>query len=367
MSVAARRCLEGGSVTLGPVARTRIVLGRPAVRWLMSSLLVRRKLLAERATDLARGLDPDIAVMLGLDARTHDSHLWKLSPRRARGKMQEGIALVDDPPEDAVDTRALHVAGAAGDLDARAYTPRGLVAPSPGVVFLHGGGWVLGNLATHDSFCRRAAAHGQLRVVAVNYRLAPEHPFPAAAEDAVAAFRSIAARAGELGLDPARLAVAGDSAGGNLSAVVGLATRGDAVRPALQVLLYAALDATRSLASHTKLREGFYLSHEAVDWYYRHYMGRADPRDPRLSPLHAEDLRGAPPALVAIASFDPLVDEQERYVERLREAGVNVDRRLYPGLIHGFVLMTGLSPAARRATLEVIGAVGQHLRQVNRT
>jgi len=335
------------------------------LRQVLASRIARRLFSRARAKDVAeRGLDEDVAVLFGLDDIVGSSRIWTLTPERARAELNASIAIADDPPSAPLTAHDLSVRGAEGALEARAYTPGGLVGPSPGVVFFHGGGWVTGDLDSHDTLCRRLALEAQVRVVAVHYRRPPEHPFPAAALDAIAAFRDVAARARELELDPARLSVAGDSAGGNLAAVVGLETRGDAIRPAAQMLLYPALDARRALASHTTYGEGYFLTSRSGDWYYGHYLGD-DPAkrlDPRVSPLLAADVRGAPPALIAVAGFDTLRDEAEAYAERLADAGVPVTCEIFTALPHGFAVMAASSHRAMMATVGFARALGERLR-----
>ena len=349
---------------LGLLSQVRVRGGRPVLRWLHGLPWLRARLLAERREDVARGLDPDIACMLAIGARTGDAELGKASPAVERRKMAESIHLVEDMPDGAVEVTERAVLGPAGRIPARLYEPAGLARPSPGLVFIHGGGWVTGDLDTHDTLCRRIALVGRLRVLSVAPRLAPEHRFPAAVEDSVAAFRAAAQNAAAFGIDPTRLGIGGDSAGGNLSAVVGLETRGDALRPALTVLIYPAVDATCSQPSHRRLGQGYLLTSDSIAWYLDHYIpDRAQRRDPRISPLLAPDLAGAPPAIVAVAGFDPLVDEGERYADRLAEAGAEVEVLRSPSLPHGFVLMTGLVPAAMAATEEIARRAGERLRR----
>jgi acetyl esterase/lipase len=348
-------------VKLSPLSRARVALLRSLVRAIFASTPLRDRLARSR---VARGLDPDLAVLLALDARTHDSEIWRGSPARARHKIAASAAIVEDPPpgEVAVDDRSLR--GPGGAIRARRYVPAGLAAPSPGLVFFHGGGWVTGNLDTHDALCRVLAIEGRLRVVAIDYRLAPEHPFPAATDDALTAFRWVAGEAESLGIDPQQIAVGGDSAGGNLSAVVSLRTREDARRPALAALLYPGLDATCSSPSHRELGKGFFLTSEAMEWYLNHYLGK-DPAtrlNPDASPLFAPDLAGSPPTLVVSAAFDPLRDEAIAYAARLREAGVTVREDRVAGMIHGF-LNVGLSRAASRATERIARTLGTALRE----
>jgi acetyl esterase len=317
-----------------------------------------------RARREAIGLDPVVGAILAIDDLTHDSAVHRGGAERARRLVAESIAIADAPCEVEVDVEERRIAGAAGPLRARRYSPRRAEAILPGLVFFHGGGWVTGDLDTHDALCQRLAGLGGIRVVSVAYRLAPEHPFPAAVEDALAAFRDVAERAEELGIDPARIGIGGDSAGGNLSAVVSLETRGELRRPSLAVLLYPSVDATCSSDSHRSLAEGYYLTREAIDWYLTQYVG-SDPgkrRDPRISPHFVEDLRGAPPTLVVVAGFDPLRDEAIAHAARLRDAGVPVRVVREEALIHGFVLMNGIAPEARRATEDLARRIGDALR-----
>jgi acetyl esterase len=231
------------------------------------------------------------------------------------------------------------------------------VSPSPGILFLHGGGWVTGSVATHDAFCRRLAHEARCRVVSVEYRLAPEHPFPAAPEDAVTAARFVLSRAEEFEIDPERIAVAGDSAGGNLSAIIALETRRDVRRPRLQVLIYPALDLTCSTESYRTFATGYYLTRQTVDFYLGHYIGNGDVREPRISPrfsAHVSDV----PALIYTAGFDVLRDEARSYADRLQAAGTRVAYREFPNLIHGFVLMTAL-----RSALVATNAIAADIRR----
>src|SRR4051812_6049769 len=234
------------------------------------------------------------------------------------------------------------------EIRARLYVPPGIPDPSPLLVYFHGGGYVCGDLDTHDSACRFLAAGAELRVLSVDYRLAPEHPFPAAVEDGLAALRFASDNAKSLGAGP--IAVGGDSAGGNLAAVVAQEARGEEHAPAVQLLIYPVTDWSRKAESYRLFREGFFLTEAEMDWYRAHYLP-GDPgaaRDPRASPLLADDLTGVAPACVVVAGFDPLRDEGIAYARRLEEAGVPTALRVYWGLVHGFVNATavGRSPAA---------------------
>jgi acetyl esterase len=253
------------------------------------------------------------------------------------------------------------VPGAEGELPARVYRPEG-EGPFPTVAFFHGGGWVIGDLDTHDNMARNVCRGSGSVVIAVDYRLAPEHPFPAAAQDAVAAARWVAGHLDELGGDQ-RLAVAGDSAGGNLSAVVAQALHADGIPLAGQFLIYPAVDAQGEYPSRTENARGYFLEQPTMDWFYGHYAGAwDDAKDPRLSPLHHGSLTGLPPAVIITAEFDPLRDEGEAYGEALRAAGVPVQVQRYDGMIHGFFDMGGISPAAQAAIDESCARFGQVLR-----
>lgn len=346
---------------LSSSSRARVALLRPVVRALFATPGLCARLGRSR---VAAGLDPELAVLLAIDDITHDSDIGNGSPERARRMLAESAAIVEDPPSGAVMVNAVSIPGPGGALRARRYVPVGLAAPSAGLVFFHGGGWVAGDLDTHDALCRILAIEGRLRVIAVDYRLAPEHPFPAAVDDAIAAFRWVAREAESLGIDPAKIAVGGDSAGGNLSAVVGLRTREDARKPALAALLYPAVDATCASASHRELGEGFYLTEKTITWYRDHYLGKdaAKRVDPDASPLFEPDLAGAPPSLVVTAAFDPLRDEAIAYAARLREAGVPVREERVAGMIHGF-LNAGLSRGAREARARIAREIGRTLRE----
>lgn len=258
--------------------------------------------------------------------------------------------------------RELEIDGAAGPLRARHYRahPPSTSEKPPLLVFFHGGGFVIGDLDTHDEPCRILCRYAGVHVLSVDYRLAPEHPFPAAVADALAAFRWAVAHASELGADSHRVAVGGDSAGGNLSAVTSqLAARDGGPAPALQLLIYPPVDLTEARAASGRLfAEGFYLTENDRQWSSRHYFAgnERDATDPRASPTLAEDLSGLAPAIVMTAGFDPLRDEAEAYAEALRKAGTRVVLDRAPGLIHGFINMT-MVPAAHDAALRLAGMV----------
>jgi acetyl esterase len=244
-----------------------------------------------------------------------------------------------------------------------AQEPGGFDGPPPVVVFLHGGGWVLGSVDSHDAVTRFLCRHARVAVLSVDYRLAPEHPFPAAVEDAVHAVRWARRHGERWGFDGSRLAVAGDSAGGNLSAVACQQLRGTPAMPDLQVLVVPGVDFSRRTASRAAYGNGFFLTDSEIDWYEGHYLGPdTDRSDPRASPLLADDLSGLPPAYVVVAGFDPLRDEGEAYARALRDAGVPVTLRRHTALVHPFINGLTMSDEARAAGFEIVGAIRLGLR-----
>jgi acetyl esterase len=247
-------------------------------------------------------------------------------------------------------------------IPVRVYVPNLVADPAPALVYFHGGGFVLGSLDSHDRPCRVLAEDGRAVVIAVDYRLAPEHKFPAAVDDCVAAFRWVASNATSLRIDPHRIAVGGDSAGGNLSAVVCQQTRNDAIKPRFQLLIYPATDMTMSMPSIDQMARGFFLEKDTMTWFREKYVrSEADWRDPRASPLFG-DVRGMPPAFVATAGFDPLRDEGRAYADKLREAGVPVQYKCYSSLFHGFFSASGGIEAARSTLVEASAALREALK-----
>jgi acetyl esterase len=272
-----------------------------------------------------------------------------------RAQLRTMVALMDEPAPDLPRIEDVHIGGPAGQIPARIYAPSVSGAPLPAVTYFHGGGWVQGDLETHHGLCARLAKHAGALVVAVDYRLAPEHKFPAAVDDCFAAYRWLRTRGLDVGADPGRVAVAGDSAGGNLSAVVSqLAAAGGVALPTCQVLIYPALDFSLETDSHRELADGHVIPRDRVLWYMQQYLtSDADKTDRRASPLRATSLAGQPPAMIVTAGFDPLRDEGRAYGDRLREAGVDVVHREYPGQIHAFVSLTKAIPQGMTCTLEV--------------
>jgi acetyl esterase len=279
------------------------------------------------------------------------------TPEEARESMRARTAALGPFEEVAavVDHR-VPVEGA--EITVRVYTPGGK-APHPALVFYHGGGWVIGDLYTHDGICRALAKAAGCAVASVDYRLAPESRYPAAVVDSYAALRWLVANAPGLGVDPRRVAVGGDSAGGNLATVVALMAR-DRGGPALvrQVLIYPVTNQDFDTPSYHENATGYVLTREAMRWFWRHYLEReAQGKEPHASPLLAPSLAGLPPALVITAECDPLRDEGEAYAARLRDAGVPVTVTRYAGVFHGFFRMTRLHDKARAALDEVAGSL----------
>ena len=304
-------------------------------------------------------LDLDTQVLLKLGERNARPPLTGRTATEAREELRHSSRVVAGPRTELADVLDMTIAGGDGPLRARLFVPEDAQDGMSGslVVYYHGGGWVAGDLDTHDQTCRLLAKASGARVLSVDYRLAPEHPFPAPVEDALAAFRDAVARADELGADPARIAVAGDSASGHLAAVTAqhAATDGG-VAPAFQLLMYPVTELVQVYPSRLTFAEGFSLTKENMEWYEQQLMGADGNRhDQRASPLLAPDVKGAPPALVVTAGFDPLRDEGEAYAHKLRDAGVRTVLRRYPGYVHGFTHTVVKGPGSREAIAEMGG------------
>jgi len=281
-----------------------------------------------------------------------------MSPPDARQALHTKLANVDEP--EAVDrVEAYAIPCPAHEIPVRVYAPAANT-PLPALVYFHGGGWVVGDLDTHDAFCRHLANAGPYAVVSVAYRLAPEHKFPAGLEDCTTAVQWVAANAAMLGIDPAHVSVGGDSAGGNLAAAVALLAR-DRKGLALshQVLIYPVTDYwIPSPPSYMEFAAGYSLSRDSMIWFWHHYLpSGADVNNPYLCPLRADDLSGLPPALVITAEYDTLRDEGERYAERLKAAGVPVTLNRYAGMMHGFSQHYKRFVQARQLVDEIAGFV----------
>ena len=278
-----------------------------------------------------------------------------------RQQLRTMVTLMDEPAPEIARIEDIAIPGPAGPIPARVYSsaPK-TAAPRPVVAYFHGGGWVQGDLDTHHGLCARLAERSGAVVVAVDYRLAPEHKFPAAVDDCLAAYRWLRAHAAEVGGDGRRVAVAGDSAGGNLSAVVSQVTaEAGETAPTCQVLIYPGLDFSLETPSHRELEDGHVIPRERIQWYMQQYLrSDADHADPKASPMRAKNLANQPPAMIVTAGFDPLRDEGAAYAERLRAAGVEVVYREYPGQIHAFVSLTKAIPQGMACTMEI----GDYLR-----
>jgi acetyl esterase len=307
-------------------------------------------------------LAPEVQLVLTVLALQREPPLETLSLADAREARRRLTAVYGGKPVPVESIRDLEIDGGeqAVRLRARHYVPPEPGGPHPLLVFYHGGGFTYGDLDTHDSVCRVLCRHAGAHVLAVDYRLAPEHPFPASVDDARAALRWAHANADALGADPARVGVGGDSAGGNLAAVVSqLAAHDGGPAPALQLLIYPVTDVTTRRPSRELFGEGFLLTDPEMEWYQDNYLGsaRTHASDPRASPLLAGDLSGLAPAYVVTAGFDPLRDEGEAYAARLVAAGVPASASRYDGMIHAFFGMDALLPQAADAITEAANAL----------
>jgi acetyl esterase len=295
-------------------------------------------------------LDPAARALLDLIVQRGVPPTHTLQPAEARRLYLERRSFTQPAPPDVGSVRDV-----AGPVPLRVYRPLGTSADAvlPALVFFHGGGWTIGDLDTHDVLCRELATGAGCAVVAVDYRLGPEHRFPAAVDDALAATRWVQAQAAALGIDPARLALGGDSAGGNLAAVVALALRddgGDAPAPRLQLLVYPATDMRCGAPSHQHNGDGYLLTRDTIAYFRGHYIAEpAQWADWRASPLLHTNLSGLPPALVLTAGFDPLRDEGRAYADALSAAGTPAQYVCFERQIHGFITMGRVIPEARTA------------------
>ena len=285
-----------------------------------------------------------------------------MAPAEGRAYFNAAFATKPEDQEACTRVEDLTIAVAGGTIPARLYAPAAS-GPLPVMVHFHGGGWVYMDLGTHDGYCRSLANRTGCAVVAVEYRKAPEYPFPVPLDDCYAALRWVAAQASNLGLDASRIGVVGDSAGGNLAAAVSLMARdqgGPALR--LQVLTYPAVDATMSAASISENAAAPLLGRPQMAWFWQHYnASQHNPRDPRLSPLFADDLSRLPPAFICSAEFDPLRDEGEAYAGKMKNAGVVVEYHRYGGVFHGFLLMSKIIPEAARLIVAQVSFIKQYM------
>ncbi|HYM33484.1 MAG TPA: alpha/beta hydrolase [Candidatus Cybelea sp.] len=309
-------------------------------------------------------LDPQSQWVLDLVKQSGRPSLDSLSPPQARAQFDETIIALDAKPAPMAAVEDKAAPGPHGPIPIRVYTPQGLGAgAAPLLVYVHGGGWVIGGLKSYDALCRALAAKSGCKVASVDYRLAPEHKFPAAVDDAWAALQWIAANAAPLGVDPQRIALGGDSAGGNLTAVLShLAREAGGPKLAFQLLIYPSTDMRGGTESHRALSDGYLLTTPLIQWFVSHYLrSDADAADPRASPGLTRNLENLPPALVITAGFDPLRDEGIDYAKRLMAAGVRTTLSHYPGMLHGFLNMSGALDEAKRAVNEAASALAAAL------
>jgi acetyl esterase len=296
-------------------------------------------------------LDPQMKAILDTIAAAGGKPFNAMTPAEAREGIKLLVQVFGGQPEQMAKIEDRRVPGPAGEIPVRVYTPAG-AAPMGGLVYFHGGGWVIGDIESHDEVCRALAKGAGCIVVSVDYRLAPEHKFPAAPEDCFAATKWVSQNAAALGIDANRIAVGGDSAGGNLAAVVAQMAR-DRGGPkiAFQLLIYPATDWSKESASQREFtQDGYILSRGDMVWFYDHYMNSpAEKTNPYFSPACAKSLAGLPPAFVLTAAIDPLRDEGEAYGEALRKAGVPTTVKRYPGVCHGFVMMGAKLDAGKQA------------------
>ncbi|MBZ5607544.1 MAG: alpha/beta hydrolase [Acidobacteriia bacterium] len=308
---------------------------------------------------LSEKLDLNVRLLLQAIQGEGNPPLESLPPVEARKAAAESMQPVRGTPETVRSVEDLRIPGPLGEIPIRVYTPEP-DAPRAGLVYFHGGGWVIGDLDTHDVPCRAIARRSGAVVVSVDYRLAPEHKFPAAVTDCYAATVWVSENAARLGIDPQRICVGGDSAGGNLAAVVALKSRdekGPAI--ALQAMVYPVTDLSSfDTDSYQEFAQGYQLTRTMMDWFRDLYLGSAeDGRSAHASPLLARDLRGLPPAVILTAECDPLRDEGEAYAKRLKDAGVPVASTRHAGMIHPFFSLAGAVPQALEAYQQIADVV----------
>jgi acetyl esterase len=303
-------------------------------------------------------LDPDAAAIYKAFQEAGRPAYETLTPPVARESYLAARFVSNPEPPELKSVEPLTIPAPQGSVPARIYAPkilRNTNGLAPCLVFFHGGGWTIGNLDSHDVVCRKLADEGQLIVISVDYRLAPEHKFPAAIDDAIASTKWIAANSKQLGIDASRLMVGGDSAGGNLAAAVAISARdGNGPAIAAQLLIYPAIDFAMTHPSHSEPETSILLTHSVIRWFRDNYLnGTADVGDWRASPARAKTLIGLPPAYVLTAGADPLRDEGDEYANRLKEAGVPVTYRHFSGQFHGFFTMGKLLQQANVAATEI--------------
>ena len=301
-------------------------------------------------------LDPIVKMLIDAVAESNLPPWETLTPGEVRAQYRARPPI--GTPEEVAQIENRTIPGPRGVIPVRVYQPKG-DAPFPLLVYFHGGGWVIGDIETHDMTCRSLANASGCVVVSVDYRLSPEHKYPEPMEDCYAATKYVAEHAAEFNGDASRLAVGGDSAGGNLAAVVSLVAR-DRGGPAIgfQLLVYPVIDFNFNTPSYRDNAEGYFLTTNLMKWFWNHYLRTdTDGAQPYASPMRAESLRGLPPAFVITAEFDPLRDEGEAYAAKLRDAGVPATAHRYDGMLHGFLSMAAILPQGRAAIDEAAVAI----------
>ena len=328
------------------MAKLAVVAGLMALKlpgWVSALLYAGRHIRRDGNT-----LDAKAQLICDIVALVRTIPMSEMTPEISRGQLATFAKLLGGGPTPVGEVVNRTLPGPAGDIPVRLYRPANAgEGPLPILIFYHGGGWIQGDIEVHDEPCRRVANASGGLVLSIDYRLAPEHRFPAGVDDCLAAFRWVRDNADEIGADAARIAVGGDSAGGNLSAVVcqQIAAAGEA-GPMFQLLIYPATDSRMRTKSFELFGDGFFLTRERIDWYLSLYLDdfEADKLDPRFAPVFTDDLSNQPPALVITAEFDPLRDEGREYHDRLTAAGVTSDYLRYDGMIHAFINMAGTVP-----------------------
>ena len=308
-------------------------------------------------------LDPRLKNFLGQLYAQPGPKMWEFTPTEARQAFAIMMQFVAPKNVNVEKVEDLHAPGPNGDIPLRSYTPAGAGDRMlPALLFFHGGGFVIGNLDTHDGLCRVLANESGTKVIAVDYRLGPEHKFPAAVDDAWAALCWVAANAERLGIDAKRIAIGGDSAGAALATISARTARvKGGPHPALQLLMFPPADLSADTPSRRKWAEGYFLDKLTIDWFFDNYLPKGiDRRDPRLSPLYA-DLRGVAPVYLLTAECDPLHDEGLAYAAKLRDSGVAVTVVDYPSLVHDFIYLDAVLPQAREALTAAARAVRDSL------
>ena len=303
-------------------------------------------------------LDPQVQTLMDQMAALNAPPIHTLTPELVRMGIKIQFANATDEPESVAQVVNRTIPGPAGEIPVRIYTPTGR-GPFPALVLFHGGGWVICDLDTHDSLCRSLCNGANCVVVSVDYRLAPEHKFPAAPEDCYAATLWVAGHATVINTNPGKIAIGSDSAGGNLTAVVAQMVRDNGGPSlALQLLMYPATDFTFDGPSIHENGQDYFLTIDDMNWFMNHYLNSdADKKNPLASPLQSANLRGLPPALVITGEYDPLRDEGETYGKRLKEAGVPVTISRYNGVIHGFLSLEPLTDKGKQAREECAQAL----------